>query len=65
VLTNSPTRTGWAVGSGVEYGFVKNWTAGVEYLHLDLSDQSFSFAVPGNSRLIDHGRLTVDSVRVA
>jgi outer membrane immunogenic protein len=65
VHTNSPTRTGWAAGGGIEYGFAKNWTARVEYLHLDLSDQSFSFVAPnGVFRGVDEGRLTVDSVRV-
>jgi outer membrane immunogenic protein len=64
VRTNSPTRTGWAAGGGIGYGFARNWTARLEYLHLDLGDQSFRFAVPGNFRLIDEGRLTVDSVRV-
>jgi outer membrane immunogenic protein len=63
--TNSPTRTGWAAGGGIEYGFARNWTARVEYLHLDLSDQSFNFVAPnGVFRGIDEGKLTVDSVRV-
>jgi opacity protein-like surface antigen len=50
---------------GIEYGFARNWTARVEYLHLGLSDQSFSFtASNGVFRGIDEGRLTVDSVRI-
>jgi opacity protein-like surface antigen len=65
VRTNSPTRMGWATGGGIEYGFAKNWAARVEYLHYDLSDQSFSFtASNGSFRGIDEGRLSVDSVRV-
>jgi outer membrane immunogenic protein len=65
VHTNSPTRTGWAAGGGIEYGFAKNWTARLEYLHLDLSDQSFSFtASNGVFRGVDEGRLSIDSVRV-
>src|SRR5258707_361218 len=48
VRTNSPARTGWAAGGGIEYGFARNWTARVEYLHLDLSDQTFSFTAPNN-----------------
>jgi outer membrane immunogenic protein len=64
VRTNSPTRTGWAAGGGIEYGFARNWTARVEYLHLDLSDQTFSFTAPNNVfRSIDEGRLTIDAVR--
>jgi outer membrane immunogenic protein len=62
--TNSPTRTGWAAGGGVEYGFAPQWTARVEYLHLDLGEQTFSFTAPnGIFRSIDEGRLGIDSVR--
>jgi outer membrane immunogenic protein len=65
VRTNSPTRTGWAAGGGIEYGFARNWTARIEYLHLDLSDQTFSFTASSNVfRSIDEGRLTIDTVRV-
>jgi outer membrane immunogenic protein len=65
VRTNSPTRAGWAAGGGIEYGFARNWTARVEYLHLDLGDESFSFVAPnGIFRGIDEGRLTIDAVRL-
>lgn len=30
------TDTGWAAGAGAEYAFTDNWTAKVEYLHIDL-----------------------------
>jgi len=69
VLSNAATRTGWAAGGGIEWGFARNWAARLEYLHLDLSDQTFSFTTTsGNggtaSRSIDEGRLKVDTVRV-
>ena len=32
----SDTMTGWTVGAGVEYAFLGNWTAKVEYLYADL-----------------------------
>lgn len=65
VRTNSPTRTGWVAGGGVEWGFARNWTARIEYLHLELSDESFSFNPPNNVfRSIDEGRLGIDTVRV-
>jgi outer membrane immunogenic protein len=35
-VNTSTTRTGWTAGAGVEYGFGRNWTAKVEYLHVDL-----------------------------
>ena len=45
------------------------WTAKVEYLHVDLSDQAFSSstAAAGGgtaSRTVDEGRLTIDTVRL-
>jgi len=65
VRTNSATRAGWAAGGGIEWGFARNWAARIEYLHLDLSDQTFSFtAANGVFRSIDEGRLKVDTVRV-
>ena len=32
----SDTLTGWTVGGGIEYAFLGNWTAKVEYLYVDL-----------------------------
>ena len=45
----STTATGWTVGGGLEYGFAPNWSAKVEYLHVDLgSDVLYGtgFGVP-------------------
>jgi outer membrane immunogenic protein len=67
--SNSPGRTGWTAGGGIEWGFAPHWSAKVEYLHLDFSDVGFTFSAPAAgggtaSRSIDEGRLTVDTVRV-
>ena len=32
----SDTRTGWTVGAGLEYAFLGNWSAKIEYLYVDL-----------------------------
>lgn len=32
----SAIRAGWTVGAGLEWGFAPNWTAGFEYLYMDL-----------------------------
>jgi outer membrane immunogenic protein len=65
VRTNAPMRTGWTAGGGIEWGFARNWTARLEYLHLDLSDETFSFNPPNNVfRSIDEGRLDIDTVRL-
>ena len=34
--TASSTNVGWTAGGGLEYGFNRNWSAKVEYLHVDL-----------------------------
>jgi outer membrane immunogenic protein len=34
--TASDTRFGWTAGAGLEYAFLGNWTAKVEYLYVDL-----------------------------
>jgi len=36
-LNQSNTRTGWTAGGGVEWRFLPNWSAKVEYLYTDLS----------------------------
>ena len=38
------TRTGWVVGGGGEWAFANNWTAKIEYLHLDLGTSSVTAA---------------------
>ena len=34
----SETKGGWMAGGGIEYGFTPNWTAGVDYTHIGLSN---------------------------
>jgi outer membrane immunogenic protein len=38
--TFSDTRVGWVVGAGWEYAFTNNWSAKVEYLHMDFGSTS-------------------------
>jgi outer membrane immunogenic protein len=35
---SSETRAGWTLGGGVEFAFAPQWSAKVEYLHVDLGD---------------------------
>ena len=37
---SSSTQTGWTAGAGVEFAFTPNLTAKVEYLYVDLGNQS-------------------------
>jgi outer membrane immunogenic protein len=40
-LTESKTRWGWTVGTGVEYAFAPNWSGKVEYNFLDFGKANF------------------------
>jgi outer membrane immunogenic protein len=42
-LTNSDTRVGWTVGAGVEWSFLQNWSARLEYRYSDFGSKSISF----------------------
>ena len=37
---SSTTHSGWVLGGGVEVAVAKNWSAKIEYLHLDLGSQA-------------------------
>jgi outer membrane immunogenic protein len=37
LIQNSVVKTGWTAGGGVEWAFMPNWSAKVEYLYTDLS----------------------------
>ena len=39
---DSVTQTGWTAGAGVEWAFLPNWTAKVEYLYVDLGNLGLS-----------------------
>jgi outer membrane immunogenic protein len=39
--SESVTLSGWTVGAGIEYAFMPNWSAKVEYLHYGFGSESF------------------------
>ena len=45
--TATSTNVGWTAGGGVEYGINRNWSAKVEYLHIDLGTATFMGAASG------------------
>lgn len=49
--TQSMTRFGWSAGAGVEVGFLHNWSAKLEFLHLDLGTATFFDAASGGKTL--------------
>jgi outer membrane immunogenic protein len=50
ITSASATKIGWAVGAGIEYAFITNWSAKVEYLYVNLGsvtcDATCSGSVP-------------------
>jgi outer membrane immunogenic protein len=45
IFNGSSTNTGWAAGGGIEYAFTSQWSAKLEYLHVDLGSVSLSCAL--------------------
>jgi outer membrane immunogenic protein len=46
---SNTTETGWTAGAGVEYAFLPNWSAKVEYLYVGLPNASCGLANCGSS----------------
>ena len=46
--SSSQTKTGWALGAGIDYPFAPNWIVSAEYLHIDLGSISASGVVTGS-----------------
>jgi outer membrane immunogenic protein len=42
--TASETRSGWTVGTGVEWAFAGNWSAKIEYDYMDFGRRTVDFA---------------------
>ncbi|MCK1359971.1 outer membrane beta-barrel protein [Bradyrhizobium sp. 199] len=50
--SNEQARWGGTIGAGLEYGFAPNWSLGVEYNHIFLSDKDVTFAgLAGTDRI--------------
>jgi outer membrane immunogenic protein len=54
---------GWVVGGGMEFAFSSNWSAKIEYLHVDLGSKSY-VALPILDPVPRSHDATVDIVRV-
>jgi outer membrane immunogenic protein len=45
-ISESKTRTGWTVGGGFEWAFAPNWSAKLEYLHVEFRDDAYFLTPP-------------------
>jgi outer membrane immunogenic protein len=48
--TTSKTRSGWMVGTGVEYAFAPNWSAKLEYNFMDFDVERQNFGITFDGR---------------
>jgi outer membrane immunogenic protein len=46
VVSSTDTLMGYTVGGGLEYAFLGNWTAKIEYLYVDLGSFDTGFTAP-------------------
>lgn len=49
--TSTNTNVGWTAGAGLEYAIDHNWSAKLEYLHVDLGTATFMAAASGAANL--------------
>ena len=56
----SGTGKGWTAGGGLEWGFAQNWSARVEYLHVELGAESFVFPL---AHIRNDAKVTMDIAR--
>ena len=61
----SGSQGGWTAGGGAEWGFLPNWTARLEYLHLQFDNVGRDFSYPGFPTAFRHTNANdgVDIVR--
>lgn len=47
-------RVGWTAGAGIEYAFLNNWSAFVEYDHYDFGSVNFSMIREATGAFVEH-----------
>jgi outer membrane immunogenic protein len=59
--TSSSNRTGWVAGAGIEWGFAPNWSAKIEYNHIDFGSTNVAIvsSVSGISNVSSTDRVEV------
>jgi outer membrane immunogenic protein len=62
-LQRDENRNGWTAGAGIEVALGSNWSAKVEYLHMDFGSKDASWTLTGLPTITDSTKLTSDIVR--
>jgi outer membrane immunogenic protein len=61
-VSNNRSNSGWLVGAGIEWAFLPNWSAKVEYNYLGLDDRTF--IVPAGSPFLPGDTFTASNRNV-
>lgn len=61
--STSSTRSGWLLGTGVEYSFTQNWSGLIEYDHMDFGSRNLTFTAPGFPTSIANIKDTINVIK--
>jgi outer membrane immunogenic protein len=62
--STSSTRTGWTVGTGVEWAFARNWSAVLEYDYYDFGSKGLTLTDPNATVTVSSFKDTIHTVTV-
>jgi outer membrane immunogenic protein len=62
--STSTTRTGWTVGTGVEWAFARNWSATIEYNYYDFGSKGLTLTDPNATVTVSSFKDTIHAVTV-
>jgi outer membrane immunogenic protein len=61
--SSSTNRTGWTIGGGIEWGFTPNWSAKIEYNHIDLGSTNVAILSSAGTTSFVSSKETIDVVK--
>jgi outer membrane immunogenic protein len=61
--SSSTNRTGWTIGGGIEWGFAPNWSAKIEYNHIDLGSTNVAILSSTGTTSFVSSKETIDVVK--